>query len=46
MTPQFSTGEMHIVITAATSHSHTQVKMTDMTVSTVFIATEEWAEIT
>ena len=46
MIPQFSMGEIHIVITAATSHSHAQVKMTDVTVSTVFIATEEQAEVT
>ena len=46
MIPEFSMGEIDIVITVTTSYSHAQVKMANVTVSTVFIATEEWSEVT
>ena len=46
MIPELSMGEIHIVITVTTSYNHAQVKMANMTVSTVFVATEEQAEVT
>ena len=35
--PEISTGKTHVIIAAATSNSHTEVKVANVSVGTIFI---------